>query len=101
MNNEAQLFVNDIVTFIENYKQQIMNWKEEDSKLVRTYELKDFSAVINKLDEVARIANEMNHHPDFKVHGYNKISFELSTHDVNGVTEKDQELANKINNIFG
>lgn len=77
-----------------------MNWTEKDNKLVKEFTLKGFSAIIAKLPEVADAANGMNHHPDFRVYGYKNIRFELSTHSEGKVTEKDHELAEKIDEIF-
>jgi 4a-hydroxytetrahydrobiopterin dehydratase len=77
-----------------------MDWKEENNQLVKTFELSNFSSIINRLEVLAKVADKMNHHPDFTVYGYNKVRFELNTHDTGGVTELDYELAEKIDNIF-
>jgi 4a-hydroxytetrahydrobiopterin dehydratase len=78
-----------------------MNWTEVDNKLTKKFETKDFSELTAKLNVIAVIADEMDHHPDFKVWGYNKIEFSLSTHTSNSVTEMDYQLAEHINEVFG
>ena len=77
-----------------------MEWTEEENQLVKTFEMDSFSDIINRLDKVAEVANEMEHHPDFKVYGYKHIKFNLSTHDSNSITVKDHLLAKKIDEIF-
>ena len=45
-------------------------------------------------------AQEQNHHPNWS-NVYNKVEFELSTHDAGDVvTEKDEKLAEAINDIY-
>ena len=77
-----------------------MSWNLKSNKLVKEFKVDKFSTIIEKLNELSVIADEYNHHPDFNVFGYNKICFELSTHDANGVTEKDYTLAESIDVIF-
>ena len=50
------------------------------------------------LDAVAPVAEELNHHPDVVV-GYGRVVFELSSHDVGGVTARDVRLALSIQRI--
>ena len=77
-----------------------MSWNLTNNKLVKEFKVDKFSTIIEKLNELKVIADKYAHHPDFKVFGYNKICFELSTHDANGVTEKDYTLAESIDVIF-
>ncbi|MBC5994093.1 4a-hydroxytetrahydrobiopterin dehydratase [Pontibacter cellulosilyticus] len=75
-------------------------WREEDNKLKRTLEFKDFKAAMAFMNQVADVAEEINHHPWWS-NVYNKIEIELTTHDAgNTVTEKDYELAQKIDQIY-
>lgn len=71
-------------------------WKEENNKLVNTFIFKDFTEAFGFMTKVAIVAEKMNHHP-FWTNLYNKVSFELTTHDAgNVVTEKDRKLAAAI-----
>jgi 4a-hydroxytetrahydrobiopterin dehydratase len=71
-------------------------WKEENNKLVKTFTFKDFTEAFGFMTKVAIVAEKMNHHP-FWTNVYNKVSFELTTHDAgNVVTEKDRKLAAAI-----
>lgn len=74
-------------------------WKEEDNKLTRAFEFKDFVEAFGFMARVAVIAEKMNHHPHM-TNVYNKVILELSTHDAgNTVTEKDHKLARAINQL--
>lgn len=50
------------------------------------------------MNKIVPIAEKMNHHPDIEIN-YNKVKVTLSTHDEGGVTEKDFDLARKIESI--
>ncbi|MFH6983939.1 4a-hydroxytetrahydrobiopterin dehydratase [Marinoscillum luteum] len=75
-------------------------WKEQDNKLTRTIEFKDFVSAFGFMSKVAIVAEKMNHHPNWS-NVYNKVSFELTTHDAgNTVTEKDRTLAKAIDDLL-
>lgn len=74
-------------------------WKEENNALKKTFEFKDFVTAFGFMTKVAMEAEKMNHHPTW-TNTYNKVSFELSTHDAgNKVTDKDQKLAKMIDQL--
>ncbi len=75
-------------------------WKQENDKLTRTIEFDDFVSAFGFMSKVAIIAEKMNHHPNWS-NSYNKVSFELCTHDVGDkVTEKDRALASAIDKLL-
>lgn len=50
------------------------------------------------MSRIALQAEKMDHHPEwFNV--YNKVQITLSTHDVNGLSQKDLKLANFIEKV--
>ena len=74
-------------------------WKEENNKLTRTFTFKDFTEAFGFMTKVAIEAEKMNHHPTW-TNTWNKVSFELSTHDAgNRVTELDRKLASAIDKL--
>ncbi|HTE30115.1 MAG TPA: 4a-hydroxytetrahydrobiopterin dehydratase [Chryseolinea sp.] len=74
-------------------------WKEENNKLYKKFTFKDFSSAFAFMTRVALIAEKLNHHPEWK-NVYNTVEFWLSTHDAGDkVTDKDHELAKKIDGI--
>lgn len=75
-------------------------WLEQNNKLVREYEFEDFKEAFAFMTKVAEVAEQMQHHPWWS-NSYNKVTFELSTHDAGDViTEKDEALADAIEEIF-
>ncbi|WP_269138094.1 4a-hydroxytetrahydrobiopterin dehydratase [Burkholderia cepacia] len=58
----------------------------------RSLRFADFNEAFGFMTRVAIKAQEMNHHPEwFNV--YNRVDITLSTHDADGLTERDVELA--------
>lgn len=83
-----------------HYKNSTTMWKEENNKLTRTIEFRDFVEAFGFMSRVAMIAEKMNHHPNWS-NVYNKVNIELTTHDAgNVVTEKDKKLASAIDNLL-
>ena len=75
-------------------------WSEvEDRDAIRkSYHFSDFSEAWGFLSRVALIAEKMDHHPEiFNV--YNRVEIILSTHDAEGLTERDVNLARQIDEI--
>jgi len=71
-------------------------WIEENHKLKRTFQFKDFVEAFAFMTKVAILAEKMNHHPNWS-NVYNRVTIELSTHDAgNIVTDKDRKLAEAI-----
>ena len=74
-------------------------WQEEDNKLKRTFEFKNFNEAFGFMTRVALIAEKMDHHPWWS-NVYNKVSIELNTHDAgNTVTNRDRKLAEAIDKL--
>ena len=75
-------------------------WKEEDNKLKRSFEFKDFKEAFSFMTKVALVAEKMNHHPNWE-NTYNKVDIRLSTHDAGDkITEKDRTLASEIDALL-
>ncbi|MEM9339193.1 MAG: 4a-hydroxytetrahydrobiopterin dehydratase [Bacteroidota bacterium] len=76
-------------------------WTEENNKLKRTFEFKDFVEAFAFMTKVAVHAEKMDHHPNWS-NVYNKVDIELCTHDAGDVvTEKDHKLAAIIDQLVG
>jgi 4a-hydroxytetrahydrobiopterin dehydratase len=60
--------------------------------IVKTFRFADFNAAFGFMARVALKAETMDHHPEwFNV--YNRVEVLLATHDADGVTELDVQLA--------
>ena len=77
-------------------------WTLDDSgkALVRTVKFKDFSTAFAFLTRVALHAEKADHHPEF-TSVWNRVDFRLTSHDADGVTERDYLLAEAINGLIG
>ncbi len=74
-------------------------WKEKNNRLTKTFEFKNFIEAFGFMTRVAIVAEKMDHHPLW-TNVYNRVSFELSTHDSGDVvTELDQKLATEIDKL--
>ncbi|HLW20765.1 MAG TPA: 4a-hydroxytetrahydrobiopterin dehydratase [Cyclobacteriaceae bacterium] len=74
-------------------------WKEENNKLKKSFQFKDFTEAFAFMVRVAFLAESHGHHPDWS-NEYNKVFIELTTHDQgNTITEKDRKLAKAIDDL--
>ena len=80
-------------------KNESSQWKLTNNKLEKTFKLNNFKNVVAFINMITPICERMNHHPDLQVFDYKFIKFQLVTHDLNKVSEKDYELAHQIDEI--
>ena len=74
-------------------------WTEEDNKLKKTFEFKDFTEAFAFMTRVAFLAEAQGHHPNWS-NVYNKVFIELTTHDQgNTDTQKDKTFADSIDGL--
>jgi 4a-hydroxytetrahydrobiopterin dehydratase len=76
----------------------VPEWKKKGAVITRTFQFKDFPAAVKFVNGVARLAEKAWHHPDIDIR-WNKVTLALTTHDAGGLTEKDFDLAKKIDEI--
>jgi 4a-hydroxytetrahydrobiopterin dehydratase len=76
----------------------LAGWSAGDGEIVRTVQLPTFPAAIEMVDQVAVVAEELNHHPDIDIR-WRTLTFRCSTHSAGGVTEHDLRLARRISEI--
>lgn len=75
------------------------HWIQKIDRLERDLEFDDFKAALAYVNEVGRLAEDTNHHPDIAIHGWNKVRLTLTTHDSGGLTDDDYKLASAINTL--
>ena len=66
---------------------------------MRDYEFEDFAGAMAFVNRVADLAEEVNHHPDILVHGWNKVRLTLTTHSEGKLTDNDHKMADRINGL--
>jgi 4a-hydroxytetrahydrobiopterin dehydratase len=70
-------------------------WKLEGKAIAKVFVKKDFVEAMAFVNKVALLAEKADHHPDIEIK-WNRVRLVLSTHSEGGVTEKDIDLARKI-----
>ncbi len=75
-------------------------WEVKSGKLHREFRFADFSQAFAFMTRVALAAEQMNHHPEW-CNVWNKVVVDLSTHDAGGITQRDFELAARMDQIKG
>lgn len=70
-------------------------WKVSGGELNKTFKLASFPFAIEFVRQIGTLAEEAQHHPDIDIR-FDKVKIALSTHDENGITEKDFALASQI-----
>jgi 4a-hydroxytetrahydrobiopterin dehydratase len=75
-------------------------WQEQDNKLYKKFVFKNFSEAFAFMTRVAFEAERMDHHPNWS-NVWNTVEIWLNTHSAgNIVTDKDRELAKKIDSLL-
>jgi 4a-hydroxytetrahydrobiopterin dehydratase len=83
---------------IQSQLKELKDWQLVDNAIEKKFKFSDFTKALGFIVQVGFMAEKRNHHPElFNV--YNKVSIRLNTHDANGVTEKDFDLAKAIDLI--
>jgi len=97
---------------IKKRLKKLRGWQQEKSKssiesakfakqdsLHKKFKFKDFSAAMKFLNKVSKIAQKHEHHPDFLLYDWNRVSIWITTHSEGGITEWDFSLAKAIETI--
>ncbi len=84
---------------IENELAKLEGWKKEGIAIKKTFSTGSFIAGTNFLNKIAGVAEKINHHPDVFL-TYQNITFLITTHSEGGLTEKDFELAEMIDEVY-
>jgi 4a-hydroxytetrahydrobiopterin dehydratase len=77
---------------------KLPEWKVVDGKLNKAFKFDSFVDAFTFMNKVAFAAEKMDHHPEF-FNVYNRVVIDLATHDVDGISNLDIELAKKIDSL--
>lgn len=73
----------------------------DDGKgIEKTFTFRNFNEAFGFMCRVALVAEKMDHHPEW-TNVYKTVQVRLSTHDADGVTERDGKLAEAMDRIAG
>ena len=73
-------------------------WAQDEQGLHRQFQFENFVQAWAFMNEVARLAELHDHHPDWS-NSYNKVNITLISHDKKQVTERDFRLAEAIDKL--
>jgi 4a-hydroxytetrahydrobiopterin dehydratase len=77
------------------------NWQHDEKRdaITREFVFTDFAQAFGFMTQIAIQAEKSNHHPEwFNV--YNRVNITLTTHDVNGLSQRDIDLARYADAAF-
>ncbi|NQV10328.1 MAG: 4a-hydroxytetrahydrobiopterin dehydratase [Cyanobacteria bacterium] len=84
---------------IANLGSELPDWSVLNGKLHRGLIFESFVEAFGFLTQVALIAEAMGHHPELG-NVYNRVTIDLTTHDTDGLSSLDLQLALKINALL-
>ncbi len=74
------------------------HWSLKNGKLHREYKFADFAYAFGFMATAAPLIEKRDHHPEWS-NVYNRVTVDLMTHDAQGVTQKDVDLAKLLESI--
>lgn len=79
---------------------ELPKWRQDGDAITRTVKAASFMDGIRLVQQVAEVAEDLDHHPDIDIR-WTSITFTLSTHAVGGLTSRDLRLAGDIDRLVG
>jgi 4a-hydroxytetrahydrobiopterin dehydratase len=80
-------------------KEELPHWRLEGGWIRRTYRTHSWKSTLMVINAVGHLAEAAWHHPDITA-SYAWVEVRLMTHTAKGVTDKDFELAKKIEEVI-
>ncbi len=73
-------------------------WSREGKTIARTWTFRDFPEALAFINKVGTLAESMDHHPDI-YNSWATVRLALTTHDKDGLTSLDFDLAKRISEL--
>ena len=80
-------------------QQELPAWSVQTDRLSRDLRFRNFIEAFGFMSQVALLAEARNHHPNWS-NVYNRVTIELTTHDLGGISDLDGELAAAIDALL-
>jgi 4a-hydroxytetrahydrobiopterin dehydratase len=77
---------------------KLSGWQKHENTIIKTFHFATYMDGIRFVQQIAKEAEKQNHHPDLFI-SYKLVTVTLTTHDVEGITDKDFTIANIIESI--
>jgi len=93
-----------MVSLIENdqlnyFIEKNPSWLIDKKTIKKEFKFKSFIEAFGFMSKVALLSEKMDHHPHWQ-NVYNKVTINLTTHDMSGVTTNDIKLAEAIDKLM-
>ena len=75
------------------------SWNINDQSIKKEFNFNNFIDAFGFISKVALLSEKMDHHPNWQ-NTYNKVTIELTTHDIGGITTNDIKLAEAIDKLI-
>jgi 4a-hydroxytetrahydrobiopterin dehydratase len=85
-------------TAVEEGLRRLPGWERRGSQIVKSFTREDFAHAMVFVNEVAAAAEAAGHHPDIDIR-WNKVTLALSSHAEGGLTDRDFQLAARIQEL--
>jgi 4a-hydroxytetrahydrobiopterin dehydratase len=85
-------------TVVEEGLRRLPGWERRGNQIVKTFTREDFAHAMVFVNEVASAAEAAGHHPDIDIR-WNKVTLALSSHAEGGLTDRDFQLAARIQEL--
>lgn len=82
----------------ERLSSQLVHWRYDNGWLRRKYKTNSWKGTLMLINTVGHLSEAAWHHPDIAA-SYAWVEVKLMTHDAKGITDKDFELAKKIEEV--
>ena len=84
---------------LNHFMQKNPSWIIYNETIKKEFKFNNFIEAFSFMTKVALISEKMDHHPNWQ-NTYNKVTIELITHDMGGITTNDIELAEAIDKLI-
>ena len=74
-------------------------WELKDGKIVKSFQFSSFMDAIEFVNEIARIAETLDHHPIITIN-WKTVKLSLKSFDVDAITKRDISLAEEIEKVI-
>jgi len=83
---------------VARLKPGLSHWSFKDGFICRKYRTHGWKGTLMVINAIGHLAEAAWHHPDIAA-SYNSVEVRLKSHDANGITERDFELAKRIEEL--
>ena len=78
--------------------QKLRQWTLQGDQIERLFTFETFVDSMIFVNKVAELAEEEEHHPEIRII-YNRVTLAITTHDAGGLTQKDFQMAHRIDSL--